>query len=198
MDYLNVFVSVVLIIVTFFFGKKKKIPKNNTKTKQEAAKAGDVHAQLYLARCYYYGTNGYFIDKKKSFHWYEKASNQGNAEGMNGLAYMYDFGISTEANRDKAVCLYTLASAKGNAEAKHNLATMYFNGQFPLDKNENKAFQLFSEAATLGHVDAMVNVGGLYEQGKGTDININLAKHWYSQAKDHPKAAEALTRLAMF
>ena len=197
MDYLNLLVSLVLIIITVFFGKKKKV-KQIELSKKEAAEAGDVHAQLFLARCYYYGTNGYFIDKKKSFHWFEKASDQGHPEGMNGLAYMYDFGISTEVNRDKAVCLYTLASAKGNAEAKHNLATMYFDGQFPLDKNEDKAFQLFSEAAALGHVDAMVNIGGLYEQGKGTDININLAKHWYTQSKDHSKSAEALVRLAMF
>ena len=47
-----------------------------------------------------------------------------------------------------------------------------------------KAFYWFDEAAKNGFIDAMVNLGVLYERGEGAVFSREKAFYWYKQAAD--------------
>ena len=44
------------------------------------------------------------------------------------------------------------------------------------------AFKHFSKAAVLGNIEAQVNLGNLYDDGKGCKKDPELAVYWYKRA----------------
>lgn len=63
----------------------------------------------------------------------------------------------------------------------------------------NATFSLFKQAAEAGHVEATYQLAKYYERGEHAPQNLDMARATYEQAKalDHPKAEQALTRLAV-
>jgi uncharacterized protein len=61
--------------------------------------------------------------------WYERASAQNHALATNNLAYLYDLGLGTKQDRQKAFELYSIAANLGWAESMWNIANMYGAGQ---------------------------------------------------------------------
>jgi uncharacterized protein len=49
-------------------------------------------------------------------------------------------------------------------------------------KDARKAFFLYEKAASLGHSESCVNLGGKHERGEGTSVDLDLAMHWYGEA----------------
>jgi TPR repeat protein len=54
-------------------------------------------------------------------HWCIKAANNGNADAMNGVDWMYHFGQGVAKNVPTAVEWYTKAAKQGNSKAQNNL-----------------------------------------------------------------------------
>ena len=73
---------------------------------------------------------------------------------------------------------------KKDPEAIHFLGNQYYNGQLGLQKDMEKAVELFTEAAELGSVDALYNLGVAYRRGDGVQ-------------EHKAKGAEFLTKAAM-
>ena len=72
--------------------------------------------------------------------------------------------------------------AKKDPDAIHFLAGQYIHGNLGLQKDEQRAVELLEEAAELGSIDALYNLGIAYEHGKVVQQDIAKAIHLYEKA----------------
>ena len=71
-------------------------------------------------------------------------------------------------------------AAKGRAWACSNLAVRYRDGD-GVEKDDEKAFFIFEEAAHQGYVPACHELGACYYLGRGVERNYALALEWYGR-----------------
>ena len=72
---------------------------------------------------------------------------------------------------------------RGNADAlNYLLAGFYRNGTLGLPQDRAKANELFLKAGELGCADAYCNLGSAYILGRGVEIDMKKAKHYYELA----------------
>ena len=69
----------------------------------------------------YLNGTGVKRDLLAAFAFLSLAAEQGDASAMNSLAGMYEKGLGTDADREKAIELYAKASQAGNQPARDNL-----------------------------------------------------------------------------
>lgn len=65
--------------------------------------------------------------------------------------------------------------------ALYDEAVKYYSGD-GAEKNFEKAFGLFMQAAEKNHLDAQCNVGACYKRGAGVQKNNEKAVEWYLKA----------------
>ena len=73
-------------------------------------------------------------------------------------------------------------------EAIASLGTAYQYGRLGLVKNAKKAAKIYRRAVELGAVDAMNNLGTLYENGSGVKLDKKKAERLYRMAADRGEA----------
>jgi TPR repeat protein len=66
--------------------------------------------------------------------WYFKAANNGNADAINEIGFMYQYGANVSRNVNTAIEWYTKTVNQGNAHAQYYLGCVY--------KNENQVKDL--------------------------------------------------------
>ena len=71
---------------------------------------------------------------------------------------------------------------KKDPEAIYLLGQKYFFGSLVLQKDMRKAFELFTEAAELGSIDALFSLGFAYERGEGVGQDKVKAIELYEKA----------------
>lgn len=101
---------------------------------------------------------GYILDRaeenKAAFTLYEKASRQGNAEGMYGLAMLYMNGEGIEQSNELAVMWMTRAAEAGHDVATMALARAYLVGSLGLDPSRERAIEWLERGAERGYEPA--------------------------------------------
>ena len=111
---------------------------------REAAEGGSADAQAWL---------GYLLDlaeeNVESVRWYRAAAEQGNKEGMAGLADMYAKGEGVERDLAEARSLYEKAADAGHDRAARVLARAYENGGLDVEADAGRAAHWASRAAEL-------------------------------------------------
>ncbi|UZO03820.1 uncharacterized protein OCT59_024221 [Rhizophagus irregularis] len=138
--------------------------KNNEKAFNlfiDASEKNHILAQYFVGRCYLY-ENGTTKNDKLAFEYYEKVANKNLSYGQLSLGYCYEKGIGVEIDLKK---------------------TIYCNGiGTKIDKQ--KAFELYQNAANLGHNDvhAQYNLALMYEKGDGITKYIDKAIYWYKKS----------------
>ena len=70
----------------------------------------------------------------------------------------------------------------GNAEAYHQLGAHYAGGELGLPQDLTKAMELWRKAGELGCAGGNSHLGESYRLGRGVDINIKKAYHYYELA----------------
>lgn len=82
-------------------------------------------------------------------------------------------------------CISTAKSSRKVAESEYQLAV-----EAVQNKSYEQALKHLNAAADKGHIDAMNDLGLLYESGIIVDQNYNSAMNWYLRAakKSHPPA----------
>jgi TPR repeat protein len=86
------------------------------------------------------------------------------------LGNCYDYGIGTNVDKEKAFGMCQKAATSESNAAQFNLALMYANGG--VDKDENKALELFRKLAEKGFLGGTLMLGNCYYHGIGT-INVD-------------------------
>lgn len=144
-------------------------------------------AQLIIGLSYLYG-DMYDIpnvttDYSKALQWLEKSAQQGNAEALYNLGFIYHNGLGVSQDYSKAMDYYLQSAVKDNSDAMVQIGTFYRYGrEVPTDYS--KAMNWFMKAADNGNAAALFNIGYLYEKGLGVPQDYSEALKWYKKAAD--------------
>lgn len=96
---------------------------------EDPAKAGVVEAISALCDDYMHGS-GVKQDYERSFWWCSKGANQDDYYSMLSLAYLYEYGLGTARNSNKAISLYYKLATNDNkytVVAQYDLSRVYLN-----------------------------------------------------------------------
>ena len=122
-------------------------------------------------------------DKDKAIFWYERAALKGHEMSQLNLAKIYlDEGGSEDI--DRAVDLLEQSAKQGVEEAQFMLGIVYGDESNPGVLNETKSFTWFLRAARLGHAYAQYNVGLIFADGRGVNVNQVKSLYWFRKASD--------------
>ena len=131
------------------------------------AQAGDVNAQLQMARRYYWGNQGLEPNVPMARHWYERAvAEHDNPEANYNLGVLHNNGQGGfPVNQTKAMELFRRAAHPQDPSqepfhlALHALGNHYLHSQ---EKNVSLAVSYLTDACDLGSPDAHYAMAVLY------------------------------------
>ena len=151
--------------------------KKGIKLLTEAAEQNYESAEYELGRLY---LDGRLVeqDLKKSMYYLDRAQ-------AHGLASLVDEDIaevfSQSGDIDSQIKTLEHGMNNGNEEACLELIEIYKKG-ISGKSYKKKAFEVALAGAKMGYPYAMCMVGDMYEEGKGTEVNLTEALRWYRMA----------------
>ena len=98
---------------------------------------------------------------------------------MNDIGCFFESGVCVKPDIEIAVSWYEKAIEEDNDLARSNLADILRKGSMGYPKDLNRAFDLY-EACGLPY--AHYRVGEFYENGWGTEKDLDAAKAYYKHA----------------
>lgn len=107
----------------------------------------------------------------RSFEWYQKLAEQGDAEAQYKLGNMYCDGKGVEKDFEKAVKWYKKAAVQGHARAQFSLGLAY-----EIELEEKKAIEWYEKAAELGEIKAQERLVYGYGIDKWRENVMNVIK----------------------
>lgn len=122
-----------------------------------------------------------------AIHEWRTAAEQGNAESQFALGMMFERGQGVNANVDESYKWYRLAADNDLVDAQVRLAELYLLGR--LEGGAELAAQWFERAAEAGNATAQFQLGLLYLEGKGVDVNPEFAARWFELAAEQGHVA---------
>ncbi|MFO0910336.1 MAG: hypothetical protein U0794_18660 [Isosphaeraceae bacterium] len=156
----TLFATLVLVTVRLIHAD------DSSTTKDLIARAGrgDSHAQLALAVRYRDG-KGVKRDDAEAMRWGHLAADQGNADAMDFVGWMFFVGRGVEHDPTIAAG-YFKAAADRSAAAAWNLGQCYFAAQ-GVEHDVPRALELWKRAASMGHGRSASNAAMMYLAGEG-------------------------------
>lgn len=155
---------------------------------ERAADSGYARAQNCLGNLYFKGLccANKQPDYLRAMELFRRAANQGNVHAMNNLGILYESGLGVPKDSGVAKQLYKNSSEQGN----HPSATNNYGWILLLERQYMEAFRTFHFASSQGSVDALHNIGLMYEHGcaDGDGVvvrkDLELAGRYWRQAAD--------------
>jgi TPR repeat protein len=120
-------------------------------------------------------------DPKRAQHWYEIAVNNGDKPALIRLETLY-FVSFAEKDYPTAFANFTKGAAQSMAKSTYYLGKLYHKG-LGVQRDDNKALELWKKAQTLGYAAAGNAITMLYFQGQDS-------------VKDRQKAQQRLDKIA--
>ena len=125
---------------------------------------------------------------------FESAGQMGHAESYYSLARLYQSGKLKTANRSEMIYVNLIrASLHGSISATYELGKLSL---MPPEADYSQAALYFHSAAIGGHPLAQLELGKLYEKGKGVKKSLLLAQEFYKKSAEQG-ICEAQTNLAL-
>ncbi len=156
------------------------------------ARSGDARAQVLLGNDYMDDDRSVAKNESKAVYWWKKAARQSEPTAFAALGDYY-----IESQKYVAADYYQRGAKLGDANAQLGLARCYRDG-VGVEKNLQKALQLYVEANNHGNTDAAYDLGIIYRDGLG-EIKPDRANAmaWLKKAAVYgkPKAQDALEAL---
>jgi uncharacterized protein len=112
-------------------------------------------------------------------HRLQSATDQGNAEAMVDLGYLYARGQGVVANPDYALLLYQRAAALGDAEGMNAVG---YRLNFATPPDLHAAIEWYCRAVALGNPRAMNNLALLVYDGRGVPPDRAEARNLWRQS----------------
>lgn len=100
--------------------------RNHVMKMREAAKKGDVEAQLWFGLRH--GLHSNYYTETEAIEWLKKAAFLGNTKAQSELGNVYAMGKSVKQNYNEAAKWWQKAAEYGSIEAKRSLGGMYARG----------------------------------------------------------------------
>lgn len=155
---------------------------------QQKAEAGDVAAQLDLARCYDSGSG---IEKNpvEAHKWFLKAAEQGNGRALNAVGISYENGTGgVEKDAAEAVKWFRKSAELGSGYGLNSLGRCYEYGK-GVQKDLTEAVKWYRQSAEQGNSYGQDNLGRCYEYGKGVEKDLTEAAKWYHKSAEQGNAS---------
>jgi uncharacterized protein len=152
----------------------------------EAYSEGSAEGAYWLGTMFEKG-KGLEKDYSKAFELYEYAGENGQSKGFVQAGYLYYFGYGVEKNISKAI-EYTERAQTMGLEDADNLLNLMYRGIETEDEEQfilDKAFRFNLAKAEKGDIEAQFQVYLAYNNGKGTNIDSELAYQWCKKAADN-------------
>lgn len=157
----------------------------------KAAEKSAIKVGCYnLGYFYEYGKGGLTADIGTAISFYNKALNKDEkAASMYRLGNIYEYGKGNiKADLAEAMKCYLASANAGNITGMFCLGHLYEQMQ----RNDEaiawykKAFDLSEKeiARMIDDTESMICLATMYEQGKGTEKNMELALTWYKNAAE--------------
>ncbi|KAA0439624.1 MAG: sel1 repeat family protein [Candidatus Thioglobus sp.] len=179
--------------VTQKLGSEQVLPAKGLLTQlKKAAKSGDARAQFSLANMYNHGISAR-RDVKLALYWYSQVAELGYPTAQFNLAELYYNGIGTTKNQTKALFWYEKSAQQDFTKSQYKLAKIS-----AAEKDMKTAQYWYKRAAKLGHLQAQLDLAGLYEKGFGVKKDLKLARHWYEKSALQGNAAAQYYLGALF
>jgi serine/threonine protein kinase/TPR repeat protein len=119
-------------------------------------------------------------DAARAFEYFKAAADDGDAEGKFTAGESLYLGKGTAVDVPKALALLQEAAAMNEPRAMDMLG-----GHYRRAKDYQKARSYFEEAAQLGYIRSVVNLGVLYWQGEGVAQNFQTAVSLFKKGAEH-------------
>jgi len=162
----------------------EQMPKNNNV-------ASD--AQFNLGKVFDLGL-GVAKNDAEMVRWYQASAEKGNADAQLNLGILYVQGRGVNKDMEQGLAWFRKAAEQGHQLAQNYL--QLWDNKFSVGEvNNSVALSWLTDAARAWNLDAIYNLGFLYESGRGVSVNMGEAMKWYRLAalQGHN---EARTRLA--
>ena len=146
----------------------------------QAKAEADAQAALEEGIGYWYGTgtNGY--DKEKARAAFQKAAENGNAEGWYWLGDLMSHDPIAE-RWPQVMSYYQKAADNGCAKGYYGLGRLYETG-YGVEKDAAKATELYQKAVDAGELQGYIGLGGLYQSGASVEASGTKAAELYEKA----------------
>ncbi|OHT11213.1 hypothetical protein TRFO_01153 [Tritrichomonas foetus] len=134
--------------------------------------------QGYSKAMVYYGQFVYDSKYDDAVAYFKKAADLEDEEGC------YFYGLEVE-KRDKieAYRLFSISASKEYDNGRYKAGFMAAHG-YGTDRNYEVAIDHLTRATEKGHIDAMIELGRIYQFGRGTKISHEKALDLYKKAAD--------------
>lgn len=162
----------------------------------KAAEQGNGYSQVRVGRALKWGW-GVEKDEKGAFEWFEQAASNGRLDGQHELAIMYFRGLGCRLDASEGYRQLRIAAQKGHPESQNYLGLCYEFGWHKIPINWNEAAVWYKKAADQNYADAEYNLGSIYEEGKGVDLDEDLALSWYRRGAENGSGS-GMVALARF
>lgn len=144
---------------------------------KQAANAGDIRAQMYMAAAYLYGV-GVKKNLDSASHYYIDAAKSGDPIAQFALAENFIDSRNSGNNRLGLIWL-NKSAASNNPRALTKLGTLYLNGKL-VSADTTKGMDLLTKAGDQKYIPAMIALGDFYL----SQDNHTQALHWFNKAAD--------------
>lgn len=147
---------------------------------KKAAQQGHIEAQYELGDMYGTVEEGY----DKAVKWYTKAAEQGNIDAQVSLGAMYYSGEKIPKNYEKALKWHKKAAEQeqvfpSTLKCNYCIGSIYYER-----KDYKKAIKWFKRSAEGGDILAQHQLGKMYYEGLGVELNLNISAMWYQKAAE--------------
>jgi len=156
-------------------------PQKAVQLFREAAAKGDAAAMNALGNLYLNGYGGVEKNMNTAIQYYKQAGQAGYGAGYYNLAKLYKDNKDLEQDLQQSAIYAKAGADLRDNNSKKLLAYYHFKG-FGVRQDYYKAFELYSELAQAGIVNAQYFVGLCYRNGYGTIANPDEAKKWLLMA----------------
>lgn len=145
---------------------------------------GDAEAMYTIGYCYDVG-KAVKLDTLKAVYWYKSAARQGYSSAYNNLGVMYSTGHNGRLPKEEGHALLWFR----NGAKLNDMDCQFHSGLLLLRQRiYDESLEYFIQSGDQGMIFAQVNVGALYFDGKGTEINYAKAINWFKKAALHGDA----------
>jgi len=146
---------------------------------------------------------GYLQMKRReygaAFEQFSNACKDGSIDSWYYLGLMHEKGYYVPLNVFLAFDYFQKASREGHVLATLKIGDCYFSGSGGTARDYKKAYEIYLKLAMDGNPVAANNLGIMYEEGLGTEVDTESAEMWYNMAsqKENPDAARNSERLSL-
>lgn len=203
--FFNKYLPAFLMIWAIFIPVQNLAAGERIATESENKKADRLSSPEHGVEAYQKG------DYKTAYREFRKAALRGQADSQYNLAIMLYEGKGVPRDKGEAIYWLLQSAEQGDVSAQYNLGVLYSTDQELPDEtpkmdrgvlyfevnpraksNMQKAFDWYKKAAEQGHEASQLNLGVMYNQGRGVKQDYKEAAHWYEKASAQGNAKAQL------